>query len=167
VSAPVEPLEPTEPLPERRRFLIGAAGEIVAPDDRLLLIEQERNDRTDWLGPGGALEPNESLADGARREALEETGLRVRVERLIRVGEFWDYGEFVGVVFVFLARPDPWPQEVRLAEIDGRTRLRSYRWATRAEVAAFGELWHYHIARTAWPTEIEVPRVDRLDFPPG
>jgi ADP-ribose pyrophosphatase YjhB (NUDIX family) len=32
-----------------------------------------------WGLPGGGLEPDESLAEGARREGLEETGLSVRI----------------------------------------------------------------------------------------
>lgn len=40
----------------------------------LLLYHQKLNK---WLPPGGHLEPNELPSDGARREALEETGLEV------------------------------------------------------------------------------------------
>jgi|SRR5579859_2117545 len=35
-----------------------------------------------WKLPGGGLEPNESLADCARREVLEETGITVRVGKI-------------------------------------------------------------------------------------
>lgn len=153
--------------PGRQRYILGAGTEIVAPDGRLLLIEQERSGRVEWSGPGGAMDGNESVAACARREALEETGLRVRLERLIRIGEFWDDGIFMGVFFLFLATPDPWPQEVQLPELDGVTRFRSYRWCTRDEVAALNGLWVHHVARHAWPTEILSSRLDRLEVPPA
>lgn len=38
-----------------------------------------------WLLPGGAIEPEETPADAAVREAWEETGLHVRLEHLVGV----------------------------------------------------------------------------------
>ncbi len=38
-----------------------------------------------WLLPGGAIEPEETPANAAVREAWEETGLHVRLERLVGV----------------------------------------------------------------------------------
>lgn len=50
---------------------------------RLLLVQQ-RDDGV-WSTPGGFIEPDERPADAARREMWEETGLLVRVERLVGV----------------------------------------------------------------------------------
>lgn len=149
--------------PSGRRWLLGAGCEIVAPNGRLLLIEQERHGQIEWSGTGGALEPDESIEDAARREALEESGLRVRLERLIAVSEFWERGHFTGVGFLFLATPDPWPQEVRLPAVDGLTRFRSHRWVRREEVDAVDGRWEHHISRLAWPADIEHPLVLHLD----
>lgn len=149
----------------RRRFMIGAGAEIVAPDDRLLLIRQQRAGMVEWSGTGGTLEADESVADCAVREAYEESGLRVRLERLIRVSEFWDEGHFVGVGFLFLARPEPWPQEVRLPDYDGQTRFLDYRWCTRGQVAELDELWHGHITRHGWPTDLAEVTIQRIDSP--
>jgi 8-oxo-dGTP pyrophosphatase MutT (NUDIX family) len=45
-------------------------------------------DGTAWRLPGGGLEPHESLAECARREVLEETGLPVRVGRIAMLREW-------------------------------------------------------------------------------
>jgi 8-oxo-dGTP pyrophosphatase MutT (NUDIX family) len=50
---------------------------------RLLLARHSVGDV--WVLPGGALEPEETPADAAVREAWEETGLRVHLERLLGV----------------------------------------------------------------------------------
>ena len=149
----------------RQLYLIGAGAVVLAPDDRILMLEQERSGRIEWEGPGGALDGNESPADCAVRETAEECGLKVRVERLLRVSEYWEGGQFVGIGFLFLTRPDPWPQEVRLLPQDGLTRFLSYRWCTRADLDALEDRWAYDITRVAWPPEITAPIFDRLDLP--
>jgi ADP-ribose pyrophosphatase YjhB (NUDIX family) len=50
---------------------------------RLLL--QQRSDGGQWGLPGGSVEIGESVTEAAAREVLEETGLTVRVRRLIGV----------------------------------------------------------------------------------
>jgi 8-oxo-dGTP pyrophosphatase MutT (NUDIX family) len=149
----------------RQLYLIGAGAVVLAPDDRILMLEQERDGTIEWEGPGGALEGNESPAECAVRETAEECGLTVRVDRLLRVSEYWERGEFVGIGFLFLTRPDPWPQQVRLLAQDGLTRFLSYRWCTRAELDALEHRWAYDITRSAWPPEITTPIFDRLDLP--
>jgi 8-oxo-dGTP pyrophosphatase MutT (NUDIX family) len=51
--------------------------------DRALLIRHAEVDA--WTTPGGAVEPRESPADAAVREAWEETGLHVELLRLLGV----------------------------------------------------------------------------------
>ena len=138
----------------------------MAPDGRLLMIEQERDGTVEWSGTGGALEQGESIEDCARREAFEECGLHVRLDRLIRVSEFWQGAVLEGIGFLFVGTPDPWPQEVRLASVDGITRFLSYRWCTRDEVAQLPR-WTHHVTHHAWPPEIAELRIDRIEATPA
>ncbi len=48
---------------------------------RLLLVRL--TDDESWSTPGGAIEPNETPADAAVREAFEETGLHVRPTKVL------------------------------------------------------------------------------------
>jgi ADP-ribose pyrophosphatase len=63
------------------RLMLGAGVEIIAPDGRLLTLEKERGDRSEWTVPGGGLERLESISECAIRETQEESGLHVRLER--------------------------------------------------------------------------------------
>jgi 8-oxo-dGTP pyrophosphatase MutT (NUDIX family) len=149
----------------RQLYLIGAGAVVLAPDDRILMLEQERAGTIEWEGPGGALQGDESPAECAVRETAEECGLSVRVDRVLRVSEFWERGHFVGIGFLYLTHPDPWPQEVRLQPLDGLTRFLSHRWCTRTEVEALNNRWRFDITRLAWPPDLIQPIFDRLDLP--
>jgi 8-oxo-dGTP pyrophosphatase MutT (NUDIX family) len=50
---------------------------------KILLTRRSDNDR--WCLPGGAMDPGESLEECCQREVWEETGLTVRVVRLLGV----------------------------------------------------------------------------------
>lgn len=68
--------------PESRAYpplpVVGV-GAIVLAADQVLLIRRGRPPLLGaWSLPGGRLELGETLAEGCRREILEETGLRVR-----------------------------------------------------------------------------------------
>ena len=51
--------------------------------EKVLLTKRADNGR--WCLPGGHMESGESAAEACEREVLEETGLKVRVKRLIGV----------------------------------------------------------------------------------
>lgn len=68
------------------RIVRAAAAVVVREDGRLLLIRRGTEpQRGRWSVPGGRVEPGETVAEAAVREAFEETGARVRAERELGV----------------------------------------------------------------------------------
>jgi len=64
-------------------MLNGTAVVIVNQKNQILL--QKRSDNLLWGLPGGLLELDESITDGAIREVKEETNLDIQIERFIGV----------------------------------------------------------------------------------
>jgi ADP-ribose pyrophosphatase YjhB (NUDIX family) len=62
---------------------VSVAGIVVREDGRVLAIQ--RADNGTWEPPGGVLELEERPEGGVVREVLEETGIKVSVERLTGV----------------------------------------------------------------------------------
>src|SRR5690242_14905771 len=50
-----------------------------------LKLRPVRTDNGQWCLPGGGMEPGESIIETCVREVLEETGLHVRIVRLIGI----------------------------------------------------------------------------------
>jgi 8-oxo-dGTP diphosphatase len=113
-------------------------------EGRILLFRFDPPDRAPfWATPGGALDPDETFAAGARRELREETGLDLDCGPEVgrRLAEFDDL-EGIPVAAderYFLVRTES-------GEIasDGHTDLerrvmRDWRWFSRAELLAHDE----------------------------
>lgn len=75
---------------------------------RVLLIQRKKDPFAGtWALPGGFVDANEKLADAARRELLEETGLEVNeIEQLYTAGDPGRDPRGWTVSVVFLARVD-------------------------------------------------------------
>lgn len=69
---------------------IAAFGAVFDAEGRILLMQ--RADNRLWAMPGGMVEVGETAAQAAEREFWEETGVRVRAERLIGIFDNRAYG---------------------------------------------------------------------------
>lgn len=78
---------------------------VVRRGDRFLLVH-ERKHGQGWYLPAGRVEPGETLAEAAMRETLEESGVEVALEGLLRL-EHRPLGSEARLRAFFLARPRP------------------------------------------------------------
>ncbi len=70
---------------------VPAVAALVFRDGSVLLVKRrDEPNRGRWSPPGGSLEVGETVEEGAARETLEETGVRVRPVRVVGVRDFLD-----------------------------------------------------------------------------
>ena len=93
--------------------MVGAASVIVDDAGRVLVVKHGYGE-LNWELPGGGGQAGESAEETARREALEEVGIQLDVERL--VGVYWEPPD--AHHFVFRARARGAPRVADPAEID-------------------------------------------------
>jgi ADP-ribose pyrophosphatase YjhB (NUDIX family) len=121
--------------------------------ERLALIRKPQFEPGIWRPPGGGVKPGEDFVEGVTREALEETGLDVELQRYLVAAEAR-----------FLHEPDdvPWRTHVFLATTDedeleprDHEEIAGARWGTLDELAgplrdrllASGRaFWRYRVA---------------------
>jgi 8-oxo-dGTP diphosphatase len=78
------------------------AGVLIEQDGRLLLTRRSSEPFLNaWNLPAGYVESDESPVDAAQRETLEETGLFVRITRLVDVYFFDDDPRGDGILIVY------------------------------------------------------------------
>ncbi len=70
-------------LGKEGKLRLGCSATIFDEGGRVLLTR--RADNGQWCLPSGGMESGESAAEACEREVFEETGLRVRVKRLVGV----------------------------------------------------------------------------------
>jgi 8-oxo-dGTP pyrophosphatase MutT (NUDIX family) len=58
---------------------------ILFDEKREKVLLTRRGDTGQWCLPSGGLEPGESVSEACERETLEETGLTVRVKKLVSI----------------------------------------------------------------------------------
>lgn len=109
--------------------------------DRVLLFRFDPADRPPfWCTPGGAVDPGESYAQAARRELLEETGIDAAPGAEV-ARRFVQFTTIEGVPVdaderYFLVRTHAETIDTRRHTALEQRVMRSWRWFTRAEIAA-------------------------------
>jgi ADP-ribose pyrophosphatase YjhB (NUDIX family) len=126
---------------------------ILDPHDRVALIRKPHFAAGIWRPPGGGIKPDEDFVGGATREAAEETGLTVTLERyLVDASASFRHGddELDWRTHVFLARTTEEALEPRDA-----AEIAAARWGTldelggpiRERLLETGRaLWRYRVA---------------------
>jgi len=84
---------------------------VVVRQGHRFLLTQEKKYGSTWSIPGGRVEPGEELIDAAMREVVEETGVPVTVEGVLRIEHApSSSGARVRVIFVGSPRDDTPPK---------------------------------------------------------
>jgi ADP-ribose pyrophosphatase YjhB (NUDIX family) len=117
--------------------LVGV-GAVIVHEERVLLVQRGTEPmKGRWSIPGGLVELGETLADGVRREVLEETGLVVEpvalVELLDRIHREDTRIRYHYVIADYLCR-------VTGGQAAAGSDAAAVRWANRAEWIQPGEL---------------------------
>jgi len=72
-----------ERISRQGKIRLGCSAAIFDEQGRIFLTR--RSDNGQWCLPGGGMESGESVTEACEREVWEETGLRIRVRRLVGV----------------------------------------------------------------------------------
>jgi ADP-ribose pyrophosphatase YjhB (NUDIX family) len=126
---------------------------VLDPGGRLALIQKPSYPPEIWRPPGGGIKPGEGFRAGVRREALEELGVEIELERFL-VSSVARFRSSDGVIdwrtHVFSARTDA----DQLEPLD-RREIAAARWGTVEELAGplraamldtGRALWRYRVA---------------------
>lgn len=62
-------------------------GVVIPHEDQILLVRHRKGPKTYWMLPGGGLDYGETFSACAEREVHEETGLKIKTERMLYISE--------------------------------------------------------------------------------
>lgn len=123
---------------------VGGAGAWVCNDEGEVLLVRHQDEET-WSDPGGKHEPGETLAETARREVAEETGVECRITGI----------EFAEVVTI---QTDDRPPLFRLIVVFSADHIAGTPEAADGEIGEVG-WWARH------PSRLRYDALERLDIP--
>jgi ADP-ribose pyrophosphatase YjhB (NUDIX family) len=97
-------------------------------DEKLLLIQRGVEPMAGyWAMPAGFMEYDENPPDAARREALEETGLKVQIERILEIFHTPDDGGLADIVITYAA-------SIEGGQMQAEDDARAVAWFSKAEL---------------------------------
>lgn len=126
---------------------VGASALVVNKKGEVLLTQ--RHDLRVWVFPGGGINKNEAPAEAAKREVEEETGLKVKIVRLVAV-YFNDHFLKKTVNFFFLAEKTGGKPKRQKGEV------LQIRWVKKQEAVKFLPPRHYQRFRDAFAANQQI-----------
>ena len=130
----------------RGATLRAGASALIFDQERKEVLLTRRADNGLWCLPGGGMDPGESAEETCIRECLEETGLHVRVTKLVGVYtspnitvQYADGNRIQPITFSFEA-------EITGGELGLSDETIDFGWYTVAEIEAMDTLEH-HLTR--------------------
>lgn len=60
---------------------------IIIRENKLLLLKPKNGGNSHWLLPGGSVRYGRSIAESAKEEVREETGLQIRIQQILMINE--------------------------------------------------------------------------------
>lgn len=127
---------------------------VIIPDEegKILMVRQTHEGKDIWMVPGGGIEEGENAAEAAVREVLEETGLKVRIKRLLWHVEEVSEGRGQRFVNFFLAEKTGGTLDLGAdPEFDDAHQvLQEARFISRREMMRLERVYPDYLRRELW-----------------
>ena len=108
-------------------------GAVIEKDGKYLLVQEAQEKcRGKWNLPAGHLDPNETILEGAKREAKEETGCDIEPTSICQIGNRVSVNDvFISIIFT---------AKLILEEIAfDKSEILDAKWFTYEEIQALGD----------------------------